>query len=238
MKTEHDWREAMTEVNSTPAVYHLANALKSSVFNRLTPAAAKAHQQAQIVAMQAKKPIPGPFDPTTNSGLSVFHTALIEQLNGLSDETFLVIAYERLQALGYEISIDAIQAIQAALKPSQKAAQADSGVKVELPHYTDDSIPTGTYTVAVKGSEIPVLQVDGPQSSAWANHPEILTALGIAHTVNSSGSVVLNQGLRVSAEDSTTYQPSATALLKGIQNGLYADTKIDRYSETVRQIFK
>ena len=59
MKTEHDWREAMTEVNSTPAVYHLSNALKSAVFNRLTPAAAKAHQQAQIVAMQAKKPIPG-----------------------------------------------------------------------------------------------------------------------------------------------------------------------------------
>lgn len=238
MKTEHDWREAMTEVNNTPAVYHLSSALQSLVFNRLTPAAAKAHQQAQIVAMQAKKPIPGPFDPTTNSGLSVFHTALIEQLNGLSDETFLVIAYERLQALGYEISIDAIQAIQAALKLSQKASQADSGVKVELPIYTDESIPQGTYYVIVKGLSIPVLQVAGPQANAWANHPEILTALGIAHTVDSSGSVVLNQGLRVTPEDSTVYQPSATALLKGIQNGLYADAKIDQYSETVRQIFK
>lgn len=238
MKTEHDWREAMTEVNSTPAVYHLANALKSSVFNRLTPAAAKAHQQAQIQAMQAKKAIPGPFDPTTNSGLSVFHTGLIEQLNGLSDETFLVIAYERLQALGYEISIDAIQAIQAALKPSQNGSQGDSGVKVELPHYEDTSIPAGTYTVIVKGLTIPVLQVKGKANTAWANHPEILKALSIAHTVDSSGSVVLNQGLRVSAEDSTTYQPSAQALIKGIQNGLYADAKIDQYSETVRQIFK
>lgn len=238
MKTEHEWREAMAEVNSTPTVYHLANALKSSVFNRLTPAAAKAHQQAQIQAMQAKKAIPGPFDPTTNSGLSVFHTALIEQLNGLSDETFLVIAYERLQALGYEISIDAIQAIQEALKPSQNASQADSGVKVELPHYEDTSIPTGTYTVAIGKLSIPVLQVAGPQANAWALHPEILKALGIAHTITATGSVVLNQGLRVSAEDSTVYQPSATALLKGIQNGLYADTKIDRYSETVRQIFK
>ncbi|MQT50898.1 hypothetical protein [Pseudomonas sp. FSL R10-2398] len=238
MKTEHDWREAMTEVNSTPAVYHLSNALKSAVFNRLTPAAAKAHQQAQIVAMQAKKPIPGPFDPTAHAGLSVFHTALIEQLNGLSDETFLVVAYERLQALGYEISIDAIQAIQAALKPSQKAAQADSGVKVELPYYEDSSIPTGTYHVIVKGLSIPVLQVTGPQANAWANHPEILSALGIAHTVDPSGSVVLSQGLRVSAEDSTTYQPSALALIKGIHNGLYGDAKIERFSETVRQIFK
>lgn len=238
MKTEHDWREAMTEVNSTPAVYHLSSALKSAVFNRLTPAAAKAHRQAQIAAMQAKQAIPGPFDPTAHAGLSVFHTALIEQLNGLSDETFLVVAYERLQALGYEISIDAIQAIQAALKPSQKAAQADSGVKVELPYYEDSSIPTGTYHVIVKGLSIPVLQVAGPQANAWANHPEILQALGIAHTVSESGSVVLNQGLRVSAEDSTTYQPSALALLKGIQNGLYGDAKIERYSETARQIFK
>ncbi|HFT7945253.1 TPA: hypothetical protein ACGR77_002693 [Pseudomonas aeruginosa] len=238
MKTEHDWREAMTEVNSTPAVYHLANSLKTSVFNRLTPAAAKQHQTHQIEAMQAKKAIPGPFDPTAHAGLSVFHTALIEQVNTLSDETFLVVAYERLQALGYEISIDAIQAIQDALKPQQNAAQADSGVKVELPTYTDESIPQGTYTVATGKLEIPVLQVEGPKSNAWALHPEILSALGIAHTVTASGSVVLNQGLRVSAEDSTTYQPSALALLKGIQNGLYADTKIDRYSETVRQIFK
>lgn len=238
MKTEHDWREAMTEVNNTPAVYHLSSALQSLVFNRLTPAAAKAHQQAQIVAMQAKKPIPGPFDSTAHAGLSVLHTALIEQLNELSDETFLNVCYERLQALGYEISIDAIQAIQEALKPPQNGSQADSGVKVELPHYTDESIPTGTYYVIVKGLSIPILQVAGPKSNAWANHPEILKALGIAHKVTATGSVVLNQGLRVSPEDSTTYQPSALALIKGIQNGLYADTKIDRYSETVRQIFK
>lgn len=238
MKTEHDWREAMTEVNSTPAVYHLSNALKSSVFNRLTPAAAKAHQASQIAAMQAKQAIPGPFDPTAHAGLSVFHTALIEQMKTLSDETFLNVCYERLQSLGYEISIDAIQAIQEALKPSQNAQEGDSGVKVELPAYTDDSIPTGTYTVSIGELSIPVLQVEGKQSLAWANHAEILKALSIAHTVDSSGSVVLNQGLRVSAEDSTTYQPSALALIKGIQNGLYADTKIDRYSETVRQIFK
>lgn len=238
MKTEHDWREAMTEVNSTPAVYHLSNALKSSVFNRLTPAAAKAHQASQIAAMQAKQAIPGPFDPTAHAGLSVFHTALIEQMKTLSDETFLNVCYERLQSLGYEISIDAIQAIQEALKPSQNAQEGDSGVKVELPAYTDDSIPTGTYTVAVQGLTIPVLQVEGKAGTAWANHPEILSALAIAHTVDSSGSVVLNQGLRVSVEDSTTYQPSALALLKGIQNGLYADTKIDRYSETVRHFFK
>ncbi|TEP98120.1 hypothetical protein IPC65_24185 [Pseudomonas aeruginosa] len=238
MKTEHDWREAMTEVNSTPAVYHLSNSLKSLVFNRLTPAAAEAHQANQIAAMQAKKPIPGPFDPSTDSGLSDPHKALIEQLHGLSDETFLNVFYERLQSLGYEISIDAIQAIQEALKPSQNGAQIDMGVKVELPDYEDSSIPQGTYTVAVKGLEIPVLQVTGPQANAWANHPEILSALGIAHTVDPSGSVVLSQGLRVSAEDSTTYQPSALALIKGIQNGLYGDAKIERFSETVRQIFK
>lgn len=237
MKTEHDWREAMTEVNSTPAVYHLSSALKSAVFNRLTPAAAKAHRQAQIAAMQAKQAIPGPFDPTAHAGLSVFHTALIEQLNGLSDETFLVVAYERLQALGYEISIDAIQAIQAALKPSQKAAQADSGVKVELPYYEDSSIPTGTYHVIVKGLSIPVLQVAGPQANAWANHPEILKALGIAHTIKQDGQIVLNQGLRVSETDSTVYQPSALALIKGIQNGIYKDTTISKYSEKTTRLF-
>lgn len=182
--------------------------------------------------------IPGPFDSTAHAGLSVFHTALIEQLHGLSDETFLNVCYERLQSLGYEISIDAIQAIQEALKPQQQGSQADSGVKVELPHYEDSSIPTGTYTVSIGKLEIPVLQVEGRQGMAWANHPEILSALGIAHTVDPSGSVVLSQGLRVSAEDSTTYQPSALALIKGIQNGLYGDAKIERFSETVRQIFK
>lgn len=234
MKNEHDWREAMTAVNSQPAVYKLSNELKSAVFNRITPAAAKAHLSQQIEAMQAKKPITGPFDPATVGGLSVFHTALIEQVNGLSHETFLLVAHERLQALGYEISIDAIHAIQEALKPSQKA---HTGVMVELPRYTDDSIPTGTYTVAVAGLTIPVLQVEGPKSDAWAHHPEILQALSIAHTVKADGSVVLNQGLRVSAEDSTVYQPSATALIKGIQNGLYGNANIERFSESVRQTF-
>lgn len=234
MKTEHDWREAMQDATSHPATYQLANSLKSAVFNRITPAAAKAHQSSQIAAMQPKKPIPGPFDPSTDSGLSVFHKALIEQVNGLSHETFLLVAHERLQALGYEISIDAIQTIQDALKPGQKA---DTGVMVELPRYTDDSIPTGTYTVAVAGLEIPVLQVEGKANTAWANHQEILKALGIAHTITASGSVVLNQGLRVSAGDSTVYQPSALALLKGIQNGLYGNAKIERFSESVRQTF-
>lgn len=231
MKTEHDWREAMQDATSHPATYQLANSLKSAVFNRITPAAAKAHQAQQIEAMQAKKSIPGPFDPATVGGLSVFHTALIEQVNGLSHETFLLVAHERLQTLGYEISIDAIHTIQEAVKPGQKA---DTGVMVELPRYTDDSIPTGTYTVAVAGLEFPVLQVEGPKSDAWANHPEILKALGIAHTVNPNGSVVLNQGLRMSDQDSTVYQPSALALLKGIQNGLYGNAKIERFSESVR----
>lgn len=237
MKTEHDWREAMTEVNTAPVVYHVSNALKASVFNRLTPQAAKAHQQAQIAAMQAKKPIPGPFDPATDSGLSVFHTALIEQVNSLSDETFKLVAYERLQSLGYEISIDAINAIQEALKASQKPLEVGSGVVVELPHYTDDSIPSGTYTLAVGKLSISVLQVEGKESLAWANHPEILKALAIAHTVKPDGSVVLNQGLRVSETDSTVYQPSALALLKGIQNGLYNNTQISKYSVKTTRIF-
>lgn len=237
MKTEHDWREALTEVNTAPVVYHVSNALKASVFNRLTPQAAKAHQQAQIAAMQAKKPIPGPFDPATDSGLSVFHTALIEQVNSLSDETFKLVAYERLQSLGYEISIDAINAIQEALKASQKPLEVGSGVVVELPHYTDDSIPSGTYTLAVGKLSISVLQVEGKESLAWANHPEILKALAIAHTVKPDGSVVLNQGLRVSETDSTVYQPSALALLKGIQNGLYNNTQISKYSVKTTRIF-
>ena len=237
MKTEHDWREAMTEVNSTPAVYHLSSALKSAVFNRLTPAAAKAHRQAQIAAMQAKQAIPGPFDPATDSGLSVFHTALIEQVNSLSDETFKLVAYERLQSLGYEISIDAINAIQEALKASQKPLEAVSGVVVELPTYTDDSIPQGTYTLAVGKLSISVLQVEGKESLAWANHPEILKALGIANTIKQDGQIVLNQGLRVSETDSTVYQPSALALIKGIQNGIYKDTTISKYSEKTTRLF-
>lgn len=237
MKTEHDWREALTEVNTAPVVYHVSNALKSSVFNRLTPAAAKQHQAAQIAAMQAKTTIPGSFDPTAHAGLSVFHTALIEQVNSLSDETFLAVAYERLQSLGYEISIDAIKAVQEALKASQKPQEGGSGVVVELPTYKDDSIPQGTYTLAVGKLSISVLQVEGKEATAWANHPEILKALGIAHTVKPDGQIVLNQGLRVSETDSTVYQPSALALLKGIQNRLYKDTQISKYSEKTTRIF-
>lgn len=236
MKTEHDWREAMSEVTNLPAVYELSNSLKTTVFNRLTPVAAKAHQQAQIAAMQAKKAIPGPFDPSAHSGLSVFHTALIEQIHNLSDETFLNVCYERLQALGFEICIDTIATLKEALKPKLDASQAASGVVVELPHYTDDSIPDGTYTLTIGKLQIPVLQVEG-KGSEWANHPEILKALGIAHRLKPDGSVVLNQGLRVSETDSTVYQPSALALLKGIQNGLYKDTTISKYSEKTTRLF-
>lgn len=237
MKTEHDWREALTEVNTAPVVYHASNALKASVFNRLTPSAAKTHQQAQIAAMQAKEPIPGPFDPSCHSGLSVFHATLIEQLNGLSDETFKLVAYERLQSLGYEISIDAINAIQEALKASQKPLEVGSGVVVELPHYTDDSIPSGTYTLSIGKLSISVLQVEGKEATAWANHAEILKALGIAHTIKQDGQIVLNQGLRVSETDSTVYQPSALALIKGVQNALYKDTQISKYSVKTTRIF-
>ncbi|MEB3782409.1 hypothetical protein LLW09_07550 [Pseudomonas paracarnis] len=237
MKTEHDWRDAMQDLTSRPEAYQLANVVKTATFDRITPSVAKAHQQAQFRAMQAKGPIPGPFDPSAHAGLSESHRTLAEQVNALSDETFLLVAYERLQALGYEISIDAIKAIQDALKSNQNGAQADPGVKVELPHYADASIPQGTYAVAVAGLEIPVLQVEGRQGMAWANHPQILEALGIAHTVCESGSVVLNQGLRVSEQDSTVYQPSALALLKGIQIGLYGNAKVERYSESARQAF-
>ncbi|MBA1220025.1 hypothetical protein G7017_03790 [Pseudomonas fulva] len=237
MKTEHDWREALQALTSTPGTYQLANALKTATFDRITPSVAKAHQQAQFRAMQAKGPIPGPFDPSAHAGLSESHRTLAEQVNALSDETFLLVAYERLQSLGYAIAIDAIKAIQDALKSNLNGAQADMGVKVELPQYTDASIPQGTYTVAIGKLEIPVLQVEGKAGTAWANHPEILSALGIAHTVHPNGSVVLNQGLRVSEQDSTVYQPSALALLKGIQNGLYGNAKIERFSESVRQAF-
>lgn len=237
MKTEHDWREALQALTSRPEAYQLANVVKTATFDRITPSVAKAHQQAQFRAMQAKGPIPGPFDPSAHAGLSEAHRALAEQVNALSDETFLLVAYERLQSLGYEIAIDAIKAIQDALKSAQNGAQAYMGMKVELPTYEDSSIPQGTYTVAIGKLEIPVLQVEGKAGTAWANHPEILSALGIAHTVHPNGSVVLNQGLRVSDQDRTVYQPSAKALLKGVQNGLYGNAKIERYSESVRQAF-
>lgn len=112
MKTEHDWREALQALTSTPGTYQLANTLKTATFDRITPAVAKAHQQALFRAMQSKEPIPGPFDPAAHAGLSEAHKALAEQVNALSDETFLLVAYERLQGLGYAISIDAIQALQ------------------------------------------------------------------------------------------------------------------------------
>ena len=112
MKTEHDWREAMQALTNRPEAYQLANVVKTATFDRITPSVAKAHQQAQIVAMQAKEPIPGPFDPAIHAGLSEAHRALAEQINSLSDETFLLVAYERLQSLGYTIAIDAIQALQ------------------------------------------------------------------------------------------------------------------------------
>lgn len=227
----------MQALTSTPVTYQFANALKTATFNRITPSLAKAHQQSQIVAMQANQPIPGPFDPVTHAGLSEAHRALAEQVNALSDETFLLVAYERLQAVGYAICIDAIQAIEQALKSTQSTLQGESGVKVELPHYTDASISQGTYTVAVAGLSIPVMQIEGARSNAWANHPEILKALGIAHTIDDDGSVALNQGLRVSDQDRTVYRPSAKALLKGIQNGLYSSAKIEGYSESVRQAF-
>lgn len=112
MKTEHDWREAMQDLTSKPEAYQLASAVKTATFNRLTPSLANAHQQAQFQAMQAKEPIPAPFDPATHAGLSEAHRALAEQINSLSDETFLLVAYERLQSLGYAIAIDAIQALK------------------------------------------------------------------------------------------------------------------------------
>lgn len=237
MKTEHDWREAMAEVTSLSAVYDLSNSVKTAVFNRLTPVAAKQHQASQIAAMQAKQPIPGPFDPASHSGLSVFHTALIEQIYNLSDETFLNVCYERLQGLGFEICIDTISTLKEAMKPKLDASQGASGLVVELPHYEDSSILDGTYTLAVGKLSISVLQVEGKAGNEWANHPEILKGLSIAHTVKADGQIMLNQGLRVSEADSTVYQPSTLALLKGIQNGLYKDTTISKYSEKTTRLF-
>lgn len=223
MKNEHDWREAMQQINRIPAVYKLANEIKSTVFDVIDSEASQAHFKARIAAMQANEPVYGPFKPEVDAGLSEGELALMEHINSLDLQTFLNVCHRQLIGLGYEIATDAIQTIREAHQPAPKAAGSSM---VELPHYEDESAPkTGSYRIECKGREF-TLAFRGIGASAWKNQPEILQLLGIGHNVKSDGNIAFTQGLRVSKDDPQFYEPSVLALLTGIQNGVYPATEI------------